>query len=177
MLDRIKQQLNDVITIADSCPEKYQVKCFEVLLNALLSAEGIPSGVKVPGEILMRPSPDFFTRYNIVEEQWQKVFHFDGTAYSIIVSDLNEKTASKKQMKLALLLGVKALLEGGESGEGIIEKGQLVELCKQYAAYDSANFTTYMRRNKNLFLPKGNNWILTKPGQKQAAEVIKELSQ
>jgi hypothetical protein len=177
MLEKIKETLNDVVSIADSCPEKYQVKCFEILLKASLAAEGVAladTGTVVPGRAKHKPSPEFFSRHNIVEEEWQKVFHFDGSSYSIIVGDLKERSVSKKQVKLALLIGVKALLE---TGEGELDKAQLVELCKQHAAYDSANFATRMRKNKNFFLPKGKNWILTKPGESKAADVIKELSQ
>jgi hypothetical protein len=177
MLEKIKDKLNDVIAIADRCPEKYQVKCFEILLGALVTAE---SGVPVAGaaitteQVVGKPRHDFFTRQNIAEKEWQQVFHFDGTSYSIIVSDLKERPVSKKQVRLALLLGIKGLLE---TGAPTIEKGQLIELCKQHAAYDSANFSAHMKNQKNLFLPKGNNWVLTKPGESQAAEVIKELSQ
>jgi len=177
MLEKIKGALNDVISIADSCPEKYQVKCFEILLNASLAAEGIApvsAGAIAPGRVTHEPYPEFFSRHNIGEEEWQTVFHFDGSSYSIIVGNLKERSVSKKQVKLALLLGVKGLLE---TKEGTIEKAQLIELCKQHAAYDSSNFATYMRKGKNLFLPRGNNWTLTKPGESQAAEVIKALSE
>jgi len=177
MLEKIKEKLNDVIAIANECPEKYQVKCFEILLNALVTAEGlvpVSPGAMAPGRVTENLYPQFFSRHSIGEEEWQRVFHFDGEAYSIIVSNLREKSVSKKQAKLALLLGTKALLE---TDEAIIERAQLVELCKQHAAYDSSNFASHMKKSKNLFLTKGNNWILTKPGETQAAEVIKELSQ
>jgi len=177
MLERIKEQLNDVINIADSCPEKYQVKCFEVLLNVLVAAEGLVpvAGARLAAEGgVVRVRPEFFARHSITEDEWQRVFHFDGQTYSLIVSDLKEKSVSKKQVKLALLLGTKKLLE---TGEAFVEKTELVELCKQHATYDSPNFATHMKRNKNQFLPRGKNWILTKPGESQAAEVIKELLQ
>jgi hypothetical protein len=177
MLEKIKDRLNDVIAIADECPEKYQVKCFEILLGALVTGKGVAPVAEAPTtaeRVTGKPRSDFFTRYNITEEEWQRVFHYDGNSYLIIVSDLKERSISKKQIKLALLLGVKGLLETGESN---LEKAQLVELCKQHAAYDSPNFSTHMKRQKNLFVPKGNNWMLTKPGERQAAEVIKELAQ
>lgn len=176
MLEEIKDKLNDVISIADECPEKYQVKCFEILLSALLSAKGMVSGTVLAtgGQVVEKARPDFFTRHNIAEKEWQRVFHFDGTSYSIIVGALKEKPVSKKQVKLALLLGIKGLLE---TSEATLEKGQLVELCKKYDAYDSPNFATHMKKQKSLFLLKGDDWILTKPGESQAAEVIKELSQ
>ena len=52
-----------------------------------------------------------------------------------------------------------------------------MELCKKYDAYDSSNFAMHMKKQKSLFLAKGDNWSLTKPGEKRAGEVIKELSQ
>jgi len=177
MLEKIKDKLNDVIAIADECPGKYQVKCFEILLNALLTAEGVvpvTSATVTTERVIGKPSPEFFTRHGIGEEEWQRVINFDGEAYSIIVSNLKEKSVSKKQIRLALLLGVKGFLE---TGVPTVEKSQLVELCKQHAAYDSPNFSTHMRKQKNLFLSKGKDWALTKPGESKAAEVIKELAQ
>ena len=177
MLEKIKDKLNDVIAIADECPEKYQVKCFEILLNALLTAEGVVPVTRATvttERVIGKPSSEFFTRQNITEEEWQKVFHFDGTTYSIIVDDLKETTKSKKQVNLALLEGIKELLTGGVA---TIVKDDLIEFCKKYDAYDSSNFAAHMKKQKSLFLAKGDNWNLTKPGEKRAGEVIKELSQ
>ena len=39
MLEKIREHLSEVIKMADECPEKYQVKCFEVLLEALLRGD------------------------------------------------------------------------------------------------------------------------------------------
>lgn len=177
MLEKIKDKLNDVIAIADRCPEKYQVKCFEILLGALVTAEsGAPvAGTAITAEqVVGKPRHDFFTRQNIAEKEWQQVFHFDGSSYSIIVDELKERTRSKKQVRLALLEGIKELLE---SGEATITKENLLELCKKYDAYDSSNFAAHMKKQRSLFLARGDNWILTKPGEKQAAEAVKELSQ
>ncbi len=176
MLEKIKDELNEVIAIADQCPEKYQVKCFEILLSALLGTQGgVPVNVSAAtGQVGGKAYPGFFTQQNISEEEFQQVFHIEGNQCSIIAGDLNEKTRSKKQVKLALLEGVKELLE---SGEFTITKENLVEMCKKYDAYDSPNFATNMKKQKSLFLAKGDNWVLTKPGEKRAGEVIKELSQ
>lgn len=173
MLEKIRDFLNEVIDMANQCPEKYQLKCFEVLLDALVKAEApaaSPIGPKLTGKL----QPEFFSRHSISQDEWSKVFHFDGTSCSVIVKDLREKTVSKKQVKLGLLLGVASLLE---SGEATISKESLVDMCQQYAAYDSKNFATHMRNQKNVFLPKGDGWLLTMPGQEEAAEAIKELAQ
>jgi hypothetical protein len=174
MFEKIRNCLNEVINIADQCPEKYQVKCFEILLDALVKGEAVAAapaiGVEVPG----KRGVDFFQLHNISKDEWTRVYHFDGSSYSIIVKDLRERPTSKKQVKLALLLGIKSLLE---MAEATVSKESLIDICKQYATYDAANFAAHIKKQKNLFLPKGDGWLLTMPGQDRAAEVIKELAQ
>lgn len=172
MFEKVKEHLNEIISIADECPEKYQVKCFEILLSALVRPEA-PSVVTAAGAPAITKT-DFLSRYNISQEECTRVFHFDGTSYSIIVKDLKEREKSKKQVKLALLSGIKELLN---TGEAVVSKDALIELCKNYAAYDPKNFAAHMKKQRDLFLPKDNAWALTMPGQEKAAEVIKELAQ
>ena len=177
MLEKIKESLKEVVAIAETCPEKYQVKCFEILLSSLVRAEvevPITGAAVTAGQVGEKAAPVFFTRQNITEEEWQKVYHLEGTTYAIIVDDLKETAKAKKQVKLALLEGIKELLTGGVA---TIIRDDLVESCKKYDAYDSSNFATHMKNQKSLFLAKGDNWSLTKPGEKRAAEVIKELAQ
>ena len=115
----------------------------------------------------------FFSQYSITQDMWQNVYHFDGNKYAVIVKDLKEKTVAQKQIKLALLLGIKNLLENNDAS---LEKETLIEICKTYSAYDSKNFAHHMKNNKNLFIPKSGGWNLTVPGQQEAANVIKELA-
>lgn len=180
MFETAKQHLNDVIEIADKCPEKYQEKCFEVLLESLVSGKSITPvteavpGVTSPQEIPITAS-NFFSQNNIAQEQWERIFHFDGNVCNVIVQDLKERPVSGKQIKLALLLGIKNQFETRTPS---ISKDELINMCKHYATYDSGNFSVHMKKQKNLFLPKGNkSWELTRPGYKKAAQVIKELAQ
>lgn len=172
MFEKVKEHLNEIISIADTCPDKYQEKCFEILLSSLVRPEGPPAVVVAGAPVVTKT--DFFSRYNISEGDWARVFHFDGSSYQVIVKDLKAKGKAPKQVKLALLLGVKALLE---TDEALIPRDLLVDTCKNYAAHDSSNFAGNMKTQKNLFLPKGDDWVLTMPGQDKAAEVIKELAQ
>ena len=178
MFDKVREHLDEIINIAGKCPEQYQVKCFEILLSALVRVETPPGRVaegmpKIGVEGRGMPKADFFSRYGVTEEEWSRVFDFDGSSWSIIAK-LKAKEMSKKQVQLALLLGTKSLLEDAEP---IIPKSSLIELCKHYATYDVGNFAHNMKAQHNLFLRKGNDWILTRPGQEKAAEVIKELAQ
>ncbi len=177
MFNKVKECLSEIIAIADKCPEKYQVKCFEVLLNASVRPEISTGGAvgQVPVTGVGAPVPaksNFFSKHDITEEESSNVFTFDGSSYSITVN-LKDKAVSQKQIKLALLLGVKSLLETGVS---VFSKSSLVDLCKEHSAYDRRNFALHMKKNKNLLLPKDNGWSLTVPGQQRATEVIKELA-
>ena len=142
-------------------------------MDALVKGEATTS-VQTAGAVM--PSKDrfdFFQSHGISQDEWTRVLHSDGNSFTIIVKDLKEKPISKQQIKLGLLLGTKNLLETGEAS---IPKDMLIDICKKYNAYDSGNFSTYMKQNKNLFLARGKGWILTIPGQEQAAKIIKELA-
>ncbi len=173
MFEMVKDNLEKVVEISNSCPEKYQVKCFEVLLEALTRGEPGKVDASSKQDVSQKSKSPFFSQHNIQEEQWQQVYHCNGQDYEIIVKDLKEKTAAKRQVKLALLLGVKGLLE---SNDPSILKEELIGICKTYSCYDSSNFSTYMKYNKNLFLIRVNGWALTVPGQLKAAEAIKDLA-
>jgi hypothetical protein len=174
MFEKVKESLKQVIEISDSCPETYKIKCFEVLLEAIVREGHEKVTTYTAQEDKIKSKSTFFARNEITDEQWQKIFYFDGNNYEIIVNDLNENTTAKKQTRLALLLGIKKQLE---SNEPFIAKDTLVEICKKYSCYDSANFSSHMKKNKNWFLAKENGWNLTNPGQQEAVKVIKELAQ
>ena len=119
--------------------------------------------------------PTILAQSGVTVEEVGRVVHGDGDTYAIIVKDLKEKSSSKKQIKLALLLGVIGLLQNNKA---TIAKDSLMSMCKQYAAFDPSNFASYMRANKNWFLATGHDgWVLTVPGQERAAEVVKQLAQ
>jgi hypothetical protein len=183
MFEKIKDSLSEIIEIADKCPERYQVKCFEILLDSLVrgqagasaAAAAIPSGV---AGSQAKPEPSFFAAHGISKDLWARVFNHDvsSNSYDIIVSDLKEKPKSKKQVRLALILGIKNLLETGTPS---VPKDALIELCESHAAYDAGNFSAYMKKPycRSWFILKGDAWTLTHPGQDKAAEVIKEVAQ
>ena len=180
MIEKVQEHLNEVIKLAERCPEKYQVSCFEILLS-LVTQSGVSRKMMagpLPGpEDGGKPDttkPTFITQYEITPHVLSRIFYQDGESYTIIARDLKAKPVAQKQLRLALLLGVQKLLSGSEP---TVSKEQLVETCKRYAAYDSANFASTMKKHRNLLLPKGNEWLITVPGEEQAAELIKELAQ
>ena len=73
MFETISNHLNEVIDIADKCPDKYQVKCFEILLDALVKGEAITS-VQNAGAVMPRKDIfDFFQSHDIPQDEWTRV--------------------------------------------------------------------------------------------------------
>ena len=210
MFENVSEHLDEAVRLAESCPEKYQIPCFEALIRVLAQSDSLPAqsaedshllngngsngrtnggttgvssssynnpafnsapnnGQQQPGE----RGPIFMDQHQIPEAFISRVYHLDGNSYRIIVKDLKEKTNSKKQVKLALLLGIGGLLA---SGQPAFSKERLIEACREYGAYDAPNFASHMKKQRDMFISHGNDWSLTVPAQQRAAEAIKELA-
>ncbi|MDA1127857.1 MAG: hypothetical protein O2913_04035 [Chloroflexi bacterium] len=200
MFENVAEHLDEVIRLADRCPEKYQIPCFEALIRVLAQTNALPPADRQPAnDYAESPSSSqsmrepngitdrlpqsngpangrgavFLGQHEISSENITRVFHLDGDTYRIIVKDLQEKTNSKKQIKLALLLGVGGLLAGGQPS---FSKERLIEVCREYGAYDGPNFAAHMKKQRDLFIAQGSGWSLTVPAQQRAAQAIKELA-
>ena len=200
MFENVSEHLDEAVRLAERCPEKYQIPCFEALIRVIAQSESglphngngyslpsdgqpelpltIPNGSHDSGEssIPQQPShrgPIFLDQYQIPSLSISRVYHLNGDSYRIIVRDLKEKTTSKKQVKLALLLGVGGLLTAGSP---VFTKDRLIEVCREYGAYDAPNFASHMKKQRDMFIAQGNEWSLTVPAQQRAAEAIKELA-
>ncbi len=205
MFKNVSEHLDEAVRLAERCPEKYQIPCFQALIRVLAQSDSPPSrdeqapnnhrtghprngtgdapasqpnGSPVDsGHARQQQGNDrdlvFLAQHQIPSANISRVYHLDGGSYRIIVKDLKEKTNSKKQIKLALLLGVGGLLVGGTP---MFSKERLIEVCREYGAYDGPNFASHMKKQRDMFIAQGNEWSLTVPAQQRAAEAIKELA-
>ena len=196
MFENVAQHLDEAVRLAERCPEKYQLPCFQALIRVLAQADSVPlpEGQPISGHRQSSETPFssrqfdadtgrhsqagdrsfiYLDQHQISSENISRVYHLDGDSYRIIAKDLKEKTNSKKQIKLALLLGVGGLLVGGQP---LFSKERLIETCREYGAYDGPNFASHMKKQRDLFVAQGNDWSLTIPAQQRAAEAIKELA-
>ncbi|MCI0900542.1 MAG: hypothetical protein J4N70_06380 [Chloroflexi bacterium] len=202
MFENVAEHLDEAVRLAERCPEKYQIPCFQALIRVLAQSDSLPSQNGGDGRPLIgtgtggdgadngdapassangsytiparqTAAPIFLEQHQIPGASISRVYHLDGGSYRIIVKDLKEKTRSKKQVKLALLLGVGGLLAGGQP---VFSKERLIEVCREYGAYDAPNFASHMKKQRDMFIARGNEWSLTVPAQQRAAEAIKELA-
>ncbi|MCH2509442.1 MAG: hypothetical protein MK109_04170 [Dehalococcoidia bacterium] len=211
MFENVAEYVNEAVRLAERCPEKYQIPCFEALIRVLAQSDsplpqngygnGHPSIDSAPGnghsngeaastqsngalangaytgldgqQTIGERGAIFLDQHQLPGASISRVYHLDGNSYRIIVKDLKERTNSKKQVKLALLLGVGGLLAGGQP---VFSKERLIEACREYGAYDAPNFASHMKKQRDMFIAQGNEWSLTVPAQQRAAEAIKELA-
>jgi len=198
VFENVAEHLDEAVRLAERCPEKYQIPCFQALIRVLAQSDSLPlnSGESHPiygvadsatstangsytgaGPARRQQAGDrgaiFLEQHQIPGASISRVYHLDGDSYRIIVKDLKEKTNSKKQVKLALLLGVGGLLAGGQP---VFTKERLIEVCREYGAYDGPNFASHMKKQRDMFIAQGSEWSLTVPAQQRAAEAIKELA-
>lgn len=78
-------------------------------------------------------------------------------------------------VSLSVLPCVKQALE---SGTFTCTLKELREMAVHYDCYDSANFVTTLKANKNYYHPrdKGADLQLSGPGRKKAGDVIKSIA-
>lgn len=178
----IKKIVEEIASISQTVPEQFRLKCFEILLQHKLQGAMTPSGATKTAEeksVPSKDSSDLFSRFcdiqKITKNMLERVFDFSGEEPRIIVGDLKKSDKAGRQRNIALLIGVKNLYKTSQT---IIPREEFVAYCRDYSAYDTSNFSTNMKSARELFIehqdPKG--WRLTKPGEEEAARVIKELA-
>ncbi|NQW23351.1 MAG: hypothetical protein HQ475_07905 [SAR202 cluster bacterium] len=209
MFENVAEHLDEAVKLAERCPEKYQIPCFQALIGVLAQSDALPADIGIgvgnghghttngndetsasssSGSYINEPPTNgstdrqykasergfvFLDQHQIPSASISRVYHLDGSSYRIIVKDLKEKTNSKKQVKLALLLGIGGLLVGEQP---VFSKEKLIEACREYGAYDAPNFASHMKKQRDMFISQGNEWSLTVPAQQRAANAIKELA-
>ncbi len=147
-------ELNQIVTLSESVPAEYRLKCFELLLadwlekgkTASLSSPEIPSqGV----ENLIFPVDvnAFLSQYRLKKEEIAQLFHLQ-EGRIVPLYQLESKTKSKAEIEHALLL---ALENAMTTGQFQVDVEMLRRRCQEDRCYDIANFMRHLRRNANLF--------------------------
>jgi hypothetical protein len=194
--DDLKKEVQDILEIVELCPKELQEKCFELLLADHLAASRLtlarisPSVEKsqaersllsmamtaeaLPTQIEKRMRV-FATQFSLAVDDMLKIFHVDELGnVSIEVIDLKAAKTSKRQRRLALLLGGKHQFQEGSFD---VPTEELRELCVTYGAYDAANFMANLKNSKEIlagFKPDATN-KLSPTGKAELGALLKEL--
>jgi hypothetical protein len=194
--DDLKEELRDILEIVALCPKELQEKCFELLLaNYLAEFRLAPGRASTPVEKSQLDRPQisvpisvealppeiekrmrvFATPYNLTVVDLLKIYQVDELGnVSIEVTDLKTAKTSKRQRRLALLLGGRHQFQ---SGSFDVPTEELRELCVTYSAYDAANFMANLKNSKEIlagFRPDATN-KLSPTGKSELGSLLKEL--
>ena len=187
MLDKLKADFDRIMEIVNKTPASLQETAFKMILEQWFSENTEPKQVPPPPPASIGPGapatlgvvPDgikpFLTANAITTEILEKVFHPTGPGAQLLASSIPGNGKVNKLINLSLLLCVK---QGLESGSFICTLKDLRELAIHYDCYDSPNFSSTLKTNKNYFKPreKGANLELSGPGLKKAGEIIKSIA-
>jgi hypothetical protein len=189
MLDKLEADFQRIIVLVGKAPAPIQETAFKMILDAWFFANNAHPSVlppqvadsRQPAGLLASPGgvPEavkpFLTANSITTDILGKVFHPTGPGAQLLASSMPGTGKAKKLVNLSLLLSVKQALE---SGSFTCTLKELRELAVHYDCYDSPNFAKTLKSNKAHYNPreKGADLVLSGPGLKKAAEVIKSLA-
>jgi hypothetical protein len=180
-----KDDLKKIVELANSVPEEYRHKCFELLLaralqeTTLATAPGPPAGggtVPPPGPpkfVLPIGVKAFLNQYVLDESLLRKFFHAEGDQVLPIYKLSTDKKAGA-QIEHALMMALESAIT---SGQFQVDVGALRQRCTEHKCYDPANFMPILRRNAKLFkkIDTDEPLTLSPDGKAELAELLESL--
>ena len=184
---RLREELKEITQIAESVPEPFKQKCFEVLLTRLLAtgapatvpAEAAPdraSSVDLPVTTQLRV---FLQRTGLAEEDLKRVVMVAENEVHF-VKEPASKAISDGQIQWSLLLALKnCILNNAFS----VDPEEVRSACQDKGYYDQRNFARTFKRPGNAKFFKGTMEAqgepqqLTNEGQKELAALVHKLAE
>lgn len=186
--EKLKNEIKEISEIAASVPEAFREKCFELLLNHVLSGEESKSppplvkdktqqtdspGIAVPSHVkaLMR-------RRNITQNQIDSLVMLDGDDLHFI-KEPSHNEASRGQNEWALLL---ALKNGILNNSLKADPEEVRSLVQEKGFYNANNFSSNFKKAKyaayfkSALEPQGVVQPISQEGEKALAELISSLT-
>jgi hypothetical protein len=173
--------------IAESVPEKFQEKCFEILFQLFISGKvSSPVEQREVKNEAVPPSPSpaeylvpidvraFLQQHTVPEEKLSKMFLLQGNDVRSTYKITTHKKA-KAQLQISLLTALENALKGGKFD---FDVEVVRQKCKEYRCYDADHFTETFKNNSSLFktLTDKEHLELSADGKAELAEVILEMA-
>ena len=197
----LKDEIKELATIADSVPEQFREKCFEILLSHLLkgqknrqqdvsgdedadgteeqdAADKDNDGKKSGSQAIPAQVRVFMRRTSVTELELCAVLMIEDGDVHFIREPKATKVA-RGQIEWALLL---ALKNGYLKNEMSVDPEDVRSMCQDKGFYDKANFATNFKGAKvqplfkGLMKPQGGAQGLTNEGQTELGKLIKSLA-
>ena len=126
-------------------------------------AEGLPARAKL-----------WMDQNSISLDELQQVFQIADGAVEVIASEIPGKNDKEKTFSAYVLTGIKGLLA---TGNPVFDDKSARQLCKSSGCFTGGNHATHLSDHGNEFTgSKDRGWVLTAPGLKRGATLVKELN-
>ena len=187
--EKLKKEIKEISGIAASVPEAFREKCFEMLLNHILSVEvgkpSPPTDKKDKDKSKDTPSMEvpphvraFMRRRDISQEQIDSLLMLDGEELHFL-KEPSHSQASRGQNEWALLL---ALKNGILKNSLKADPEDVRSLVQEKGFYNAGNFSTNFKKAKyaayfqEALERQGSAQALSQDGEKALAELIRSLT-
>jgi hypothetical protein len=106
-------------------------------------------------------------------EQLSQVFHLDGGSCEVLSSEPPGKNGKEKAINAYVLTGISAFVQ---TGEPKFDDKTARDVCRAMGVFNEGNHAYYLKGKGNLLGgTKDSGWVLTGPGLKLGAELVKQL--
>lgn len=181
------EQLKQIVELANSVPQEFREKCFELLLahslkmvqpvEPLVAPKQIaPSQQTPPHKPFVIPIDvkALLSQYSLDETRLWKLFLVDGSELRPLYK-LNTTKRAKAQLQFALLMALENALM---TGQFQVEIENLRTRCVDQKCYDKINFMNNLNYNKKYFksVEKDQPLVLSPDGKAELADLIESLS-
>jgi hypothetical protein len=179
----IVAEIVELLTPLDSPERARAIKASLVLLGETATADppkgGVDSGSSAlddSGEMSTLPSRarTWMKQNGVSLEELQQVFHLENGSAEVIAGEIPGKNKKEKTYNAYVLAGLAKLLS---TGSPAFDDKTARALCLSSGCYDKANHSVTIKERGNEFTgAKEKGWILTTPGLKRAATLVKEMT-
>jgi hypothetical protein len=110
---------------------------------------------------------------DVTIEEIQQTFHMGDGVAEVIASDIPGKNGKEKTLTAYILAGIAGLLA---TGNPAFDDNSARGVCRSSGCFNLANHAAYLKEKGNEFTgSKDSGWVLTTPGLKRGAAIVKEL--
>ena len=186
MDEDLESLAKEAARIAQTLPDQFQQKCFEVLLNSFVAGkvppDKTPAGEDATKKNGGKPSVfvvplsvrAFMQQYSVPEENLSKLFLMQAND---VVPTYKLQTTKKAtaQTQIAVLTALENALKGGKFKFGVED---VRKRCDDHRCYDKANFASTFKKRKDLFRSQTDpeHVELSPDGKAELAETITEMA-
>ncbi len=191
--ESLKDDIKQISEIANSVPEPFREKCFEVLLQNLLSQQITPQSKPKEAEQQQPPEPRvpgsvkvsfpaavkvFMRKTGVTENDLNAILLYENNDVLFILEP-QTTVVGQGQIEWALLLALKKAIL---SNEFTVDPEDVRSICKEKGFYDANNFAKNFKypANKALFKellkPQGDLQPLSDEGQLALGQLVKSYA-